>query len=300
MIAVHVHWLLCWMVLSMGMEKAPVEASFYQIDFQTTFHVMGPTQLIRYTLLLPQDINEVQEVTKLAFSPQPKRIYEKHGNKYAEFRIQRPKIDFKVHLHVQVKTKATSLRKTLSPKRSKSYVPEVGSFLEASVYQESSHPDIKRLASQLKQKNPEKTIRAIYRFVQDTLEYKPKLDKDLGAISALQQGIGDCTEFSDLFVALCRASGIPARTVSGWLLQENIKNPNHHWVEVWINQEWRKIDPSISEEDYLMDPYPGIAYLLLSPLRIDRVCKTSNDRWVATSTGNGKVAASYQYKVKKL
>lgn len=45
---------------------------------------------------------------------------------------------------------------------------------------------------------------------------------------ALRDKVGDCEERAAVFVALCRASGIPARLV--WV-------PNHNWAEFWLHDE---------------------------------------------------------------
>ncbi len=44
--------------------------------------------------------------------------------------------------------------------------------------------------------------------------------------AALQNRVGDCEERSAVFVALCRAAGIPARLV--WV-------PNHNWAEIYLH-----------------------------------------------------------------
>ncbi len=54
-------------------------------------------------------------------------------------------------------------------------------------------------------------VEAIYDWVRDNVEYKDGPFK--GALAALQDGTGDCEELTSLFIALCRANRIPARTV---------------------------------------------------------------------------------------
>jgi hypothetical protein len=45
---------------------------------------------------------------------------------------------------------------------------------------------------------------------------------------ALRDKVGDCEERAAVFIALCRAAGIPARLV--WV-------PNHNWAEFWLHDE---------------------------------------------------------------
>lgn len=61
----------------------------------------------------------------------------------------------------------------------------------------------------------------------------------------LSDGYGDCTEHSQLFVALARAAGIPAREVSGlvYLGDSEQRFGGHTWAEVVIDGRWQMVDP---------------------------------------------------------
>ncbi|HWO00496.1 MAG TPA: transglutaminase domain-containing protein [Blastocatellia bacterium] len=52
----------------------------------------------------------------------------------------------------------------------------------------------------------------------------------------------DCLEFSQLFVAMARALGLPARIVTG-LAHTGGSFGGHAWVEVWVG-EWVELDPT--------------------------------------------------------
>ncbi len=58
----------------------------------------------------------------------------------------------------------------------------------------------------------------------------------------LDSGWFDCQLGSALFVALCRAHGIPSRLIGGHLLYQ-ASPTNHYWAEVWIDdQGWTPFD----------------------------------------------------------
>lgn len=63
-----------------------------------------------------------------------------------------------------------------------------------------------------------------------------------GAAQTLASREADCSEFSELFVALARSLGLPARTVSG-LAHAGSTFGGHAWVEVWVG-EWIEMDPT--------------------------------------------------------
>ena len=64
---------------------------------------------------------------------------------------------------------------------------------------------------------------AIYDHVIENIAYEFGPLK--GAVRALNDGTGDCEDLSSLFIAMCRASGIPARTV--WV-------PDHCYPEFYL------------------------------------------------------------------
>ena len=85
-------------------------------------------------------------------------------------------------------------------------------------------------------------MKAIFEYVNYNMTYdiSPQY-RNKGALSALQNKRGVCEDYVTLFVALCRASGIPARGVTGFL-SEGLREGNtidantiyHTWPEVYL------------------------------------------------------------------
>jgi hypothetical protein len=69
-----------------------------------------------------------------------------------------------------------------------------------------------------------------------------ELDGTLPASGVLAARAGDCSERAELFAALCRARGIPARRVTG-LLWRGDGLYGHAWCEVLLDA-WREVDPA--------------------------------------------------------
>ena len=61
-----------------------------------------------------------------------------------------------------------------------------------------------------------------------------------GAAKVLEQGFGHCWDFSDVFITLCRARGVPARQVGGWVFG----GEGHVWAEVLLDGKWEQVDPT--------------------------------------------------------
>jgi hypothetical protein len=105
---------------------------------------------------------------------------------------------------------------------------DIRKYLAASPYIEVRHPEIRNLAKEVYDENLPawKRVEAIYDHVRDTVEYRN--GKLKGALAALKDGSGDCEELSSLFIALCRANDIPARTV--WV-------PDHCYPEFYLEDQ---------------------------------------------------------------
>jgi transglutaminase-like putative cysteine protease/Tfp pilus assembly protein PilF len=72
------------------------------------------------------------------------------------------------------------------------------------------------------------------------LEWKFVASADAAQTLATREA--DCSEFSQLYVAMARALGLPARVVSG-LAYTGSSFGAHAWVEVWIGR-WVELDPT--------------------------------------------------------
>lgn len=86
----------------------------------------------------------------------------------------------------------------------------------------------------------------IYSFVTSHLHYS-RQEYERGAVWALENGTGDCSEYSYLFVALCRATGIPARIQTGFGFRSSDTKivDGHIWAEYYLqNYGWVPVDPT--------------------------------------------------------
>ncbi len=97
-----------------------------------------------------------------------------------------------------------------------------GEYLKATQYWQTADPEISKIAKNLK------TPRAIYEYVVKALEYDysrvNKNEDRKGAVAALKDPAKSvCMEFTDLFVALARAAGIPSRQSVGYAFTTNAK-----------------------------------------------------------------------------
>jgi hypothetical protein len=93
----------------------------------------------------------------------------------------------------------------------------------------------------------------IYRFVHRYLQYKAQ-NEERGALWALEHETGDCSEYSYLFVALCRAAGIPARIQAGFAFHRShgVIEDGHMWAEYHLTDYgWIPVDVTWQLFDYI-------------------------------------------------
>lgn len=119
-------------------------------------------------------------------------------------------------------------------------------YLKAEEYCEADDPAIIQQAKQLRGSETKKIAENTFRWVANTVQYAGYVENPRGALYALQEKKGDCTEFMYLFVALSRANKIPARGIGGYVVTDNaILRPTgyHNWAEFYDKGAWRLADP---------------------------------------------------------
>ncbi len=128
-------------------------------------------------------------------------------------------------------------------------------------YWESDDPEIKKVATELKgsETNVYKIIQKTYQYVINKIDYSEVkrfgINKRQGALATLKGGAAVCMEYSDLFIALIRAQGIPARGAFGYgysaldSFSTEDNTINHQWAEVYIPsvKSWIEVDTTWGE-----------------------------------------------------
>jgi len=125
--------------------------------------------------------------------------------------------------------------------------------LEATVEYPIREAKIVALAKQAvgEAKSPREKVAALVKFVDKFVEDNYSAEP-LTVMDVIRRQVGDCTEHSELFTTLARASGIPARTVSGLIYGEDDEEGKclfggHAWNEVEIDGFWVPVDATWNE-----------------------------------------------------
>ena len=200
---------------------------------------------VRTEIALPPSTN-YQNVSIDDILPKPTDVVvDRDGNWLAQFSLKsRERIEVNVLGNAQV---------YLNPKPQEVKSEDLSEYLKPTKYWQTNDPKIQRHAKELK------TPEAIYNYTLKTLKYDFQRVKKgqvrLGALDALNKpDSAVCLEFSDLFIALSRAAGIPAREVNGFAYTANsserplslIKDVLHPWPEYYDSKRraWIMVDPT--------------------------------------------------------
>ncbi len=251
-----------------------------EIEIKYTFNPVGKTKKIKFTCLIPNDIVLTQNVKKLTYSIVPKTVYTINDNKYAEFILDNlgQEIELTINLTIDLHNRDFNS----SIKESNRQIPSLGLFLSDEKYIEISDSTLISLAQKLNRNDTLKTVKNIYNFVHENIKYSGFSSISIGASKTLKCGHGDCTEFTDLFVALCRASGIPAKVTEGYTTEFD-NTPLHSWPEVYLNDYgWIRFDPTGNNAiDFSHLPNK---YIQLSSVRNDSIL-SNYQRWTCKFWG---------------
>jgi len=125
-------------------------------------------------------------------------------------------------------------------------------FRQPSEKIESTHPEITKTARRFRGKSINQQAKQIHAWTVSHVKDAGYIRDNRGAVYALQQGKGDCTESAQLFTALARAAGIPAKVYGGYISTSNTKlypQEYHNWSEFQDDAKWRLADPNRQQFD---------------------------------------------------
>lgn len=233
---------------SFGISGAPIN---FEISYE--FLIPGDTDSIAFTTCIPADYKYRQKIKDYGFSVQPDRIFTDDGNRYALFKLTHPANKFFISMDIQMELFDFDLlaaQKTPGNLVSGNTDKDgqlLAEYLISEAHLEADDPLIEAAADNFDSSAGQlELVSSIYSFVLDRMYYAGYNPSDVGAAAALASGGGDCTEYSDLFVALCRAKGIPARIIEGYATDagSNDLSFGHNWTEVYLDDfGWVPFDP---------------------------------------------------------
>lgn len=145
--------------------------------------------------------------------------------------------------------------------------PEALKALEATDYLQSKDATIIDLAKHAigTTDDAAEAARQIEAFVDGFITQKDLSVGYASAAEVAQSRQGDCSEHAVLAAAMCRAVGIPARTVCGLVYADSFLNKQsifggHMWVEAYLDGQWVWLDATRSQQAGSGPGYIALTY----------------------------------------
>jgi len=139
-------------------------------------------------------------------------------------------------------------------------------YLEDNEKFQMTHPVIQDAVKTAvgEEKNPFWISRRIFNYIISKMYYEMTGGWNT-APTVLARGNGSCSEYTFVFISMCRAAGVPARYVGSVAERGEAASMDdvfHRWVEVYLpNYGWIPVDPSGGDSDWPRNQAMAIGHL---------------------------------------
>lgn len=232
-------------------EPQPISAYFgdrqvYQMTLRYNLENNSSSQSIAQVALPPD--TSFQKVQYVSLDPYPREFKrDVDGNWIGTYDLA-PNSANTVYLTALVLV-------TLDPQSSFPIIQPQSFHTKEAKYWETNNPNIKKILE------GKSSVEELYTYVVETLSYshdivnQDAINRRLGAVEALNKPTDAvCQEFTDTFIALARASGTPARRLTGFAYTQNPDlrpvsletDVLHAWPEYYNSEAnlWQPVDPT--------------------------------------------------------
>ncbi len=209
-------------------------------------------------LALPRD-RSTQEILAIDYPRPPDgKLTDRWGQEVARFRRAVLKPGERALTRMRVKAKIYDVMYHLFPEKAgslKDIPADVRSrFLADDDKYRLKDPVIQDAVKEAvgKPDNPYWIARDIYDYLHGKMVYKRIGGWDI-APTVLQRGSGSCSEYAFVYIAMCRAAGLPARYAGSVVHRGEDASFDfvyHRWVEVYLpGSGWVPVDPSGGDQE---------------------------------------------------
>jgi len=245
----------------------------------------GTVEALDACMAIPRDRDNQTLLSQPAFSPTPTAMVVDHWRQpFARFTAAAVAAGERRLSELRVRARLFHTEYVVFPERvgPLAEIPaDLKPYLADGFKYDITHPVIRKAVAEAvgKETRPYWIMRGIFNYILKKIDYKLK---PLGgwnpAPTVLQRGTGSCSEYSFVFIAMCRAAGLPARYVGSVVVRDKDRGRDevwHRWPEVFLPRYgWIPVDPSAEGH---RDTSGGIA----------RLIGTVGNRYLITTEGGG-------------
>ena len=287
---------LCRLDLQSKEFMARRNAKDYEWEVVQGFRNFGPDEVsdVETFIAVPHDRNNQEILSEITYDPQPASfVTDRWGQRFARFHYPKVPADTFLKSRLKLKARLYDTEFYIFPERvgTLNDIPKsMGIYLADGFKYDINHPVMQKAVKEAvgDEKRPYWIMRKLFNYIIDKIDYKLK---PLGgwnpAPTVLKRGTGSCSEYTFVFIGLCRAAGLPARYVGSIVVRSKDKGIDdvwHRWVEVYLpNYGWIPADPSAEGHR----PYPGGKGRLIGTV--------GNRYLITTESGGGSRYLDFYY-----
>ncbi|MEN8153399.1 MAG: transglutaminase domain-containing protein [Acidobacteriota bacterium] len=270
------------------------DKELHKITFNhhTTCYGPGKIKTLNVNIALSENRDNQKLLKEISYNIKPEKIItDKWGQRTALFQFRDIKPGKKISIQAEMIVETHNVRYFLYPENIGS-LKDIPKDIKVKYLQDDEKYQI---ASEVIQntvnkvvgdeKNPYWIMRKLHQYLIGHLYYKMDGAWDT-APTVITNGHGSCSEYTFVFISLCRAAGLPARYVgSTWDRKElaYMDDVYHRWVEVYLpNYGWIPTDPTHGDRDNPRDQ--------AFPIGLVR-----NSALITTQSGGGSSTMEWTY-----
>jgi transglutaminase-like putative cysteine protease len=264
-----------------------------QLTYNFSFTNNGPNKIrnLKVYFAIPED-RDNQSIKNLTFSKPYETKIDQYGQQVASIIINEISTGQKVDIFWQGEIETYSIDYNINPDQvlDLNHIPQdiLSTYTTNGSYYNLDSHIIRDAAIEAAKgaTNPYWIARNVHDYVANQISYLNDNSWD-NAETVLLQRHGSCTEYAFLYVALCRANGIPARYVGGTRQRKEgryIDDVYHRWSEVYLPPYgWIPVDVDHDDDDTGFGPV------------YDYFGASTNDRFATTLSGGGSDYLRWNY-----
>jgi hypothetical protein len=268
-----------------GLAFSRLEEKTQQIEFIHQVRNFGPgtVKTLDVYLAIPHDRENQELIGPLTFDPEPvDMLTDKWGQEVAHFQFSDLGATEFATVKMLASTKLYQNRYFVAPDKVGSLEDIPRDILDTYLVDDTKFsmedPIIQKgvKAAVGDETNPYWIARKIFNYVIEHMEYELVGGWNI-APTVLDRGNGSCSEYSFVYISMCRAAGLPARYVGSIVIRGDDASYDdvfHRWVEVYLpNYGWIPVDPSGGDNELPSKRANAFGYL--------------NNRFLITTVGGG-------------
>ena len=249
------------------------------------FRNYGPGKVKTMDAYFALPVNRPNQMilSKLFYEPEPVDfVIDRWGQRFAHFQLKDVPLAERNWATMQVKVKLGEVRWFVFPDKVETMKDIPQDIRDKYLVDEDKYrKDDPVIQTAVKEAvgdeiRPYWIMRKIYKYVRDQLYYELAGGWNV-APAILERGNGSCSEFSFVFISLCRAAGLPTKYVGSVVIRGDDASTDdvfHRWCECFLpGYGWVPVDPSGGDHD--------------SPARVAEYFGHLANRFLITTEGGG-------------